>query len=152
MILCMFSCLQCTRASSLPHHKHRWCLVASLDPGWCKHWLTVVVPLNSDLKEEVGSRTVLSSYTVSTNSSCHRRKDSVRPPSHTVDSQETRCQIWSCIHFHVFSQETCNKVCPLKNNEHISWFYISVHDSSRMHVFQCTAELNKVLPYCSLRN
>lgn len=30
-----FSCLQYTHASSLPRHKHRRCLAASLDPGWC---------------------------------------------------------------------------------------------------------------------
>lgn len=30
-----FSCSRYTHASSLPRHKHRRCLAASLDPGWC---------------------------------------------------------------------------------------------------------------------
>lgn len=33
--LVQFSCLRYMHAFSLPHHKHRRCLVASLDLGWC---------------------------------------------------------------------------------------------------------------------
>lgn len=38
----VFSCLRCTHASSWLRRKRRWCLVASLDLGWCTYSLTVV--------------------------------------------------------------------------------------------------------------
>ena len=36
-------------------------------------------------------------------------------------------------------------------DEYVCRFYISVHDTSRMHVIQGTTYLNKVFPYCLLR-
>lgn len=30
--------------------------------------------------------------------------------------------------------------------------FTSMHDPAGVHVFQCAAELHKILPYCSFRN